>query len=221
MSALPAETPVCWTHTCRLVPSRYPAAGLFDHVAAPDDLPELFELEGWTNDRLSAELGLLHILPRDEWITGPMASVVMAAFCHPAAGARFSDGTRGAWYAARTLDTALAESTYRRAHELSEIGVDEMRMQMRLYYADFDAVFHDVRGRRWDAVMSPGDHGPGRELAQRLLDEQSNGIVYPSVRHAGGECLAAFRPRLAANVRVGGHFEYLWRGAGAVTTRRL
>lgn len=221
MTDLPPVADVLWNRTCRLVPSRYPTVGLFDRVADPDDLPELFELEGWTNDRLSAELGLLHVLPKEEWIAGPMSSVVMAAFCHPpAGGARFSDDTRGAWYAARTLDAAIAESTHRRANELAEIGVSDTRVQMRLYHADFDAPFHDLRGGGWERVLDPDDHQPGQDLGRRLLADASNGVVYPSVRHAGGECLASFRPALTRNVQVGGHFEYEWRG-GAVSVRRL
>lgn len=213
MSGLPPVLDVHWTRTCRLVPSRYPTVGVFDRVADPDDLPELFELEGWTNDRLSAELGLLHVIPRDEWIAGPMSSVVMAAFCHPSAGGtRFSDDTRGAWYAGRTLETALAESTYRRTKELAEIGATDTRVQMRLYHADVDAPLHDLRGGGWERVLQPDDHQPGQALGRRLLDDGSNGIVYPSVRHAGGECLVSFRPRLVTNVQVGGHYEYRWRG---------
>lgn len=220
MTDFPPLADVVWNRTCRLVPSRYPTVGLFDRVADPDDLPELFELEGWTNDRLSAELGLLHVIPQEEWIAGPMSSVVMAAFCHPpAGGARFSDDTRGAWYAARTLETALAESTHRRTRELAEIGVGDTRVQMRLYHADFDAGFHDVRGGGWAHVLDSADHQPGQELGRRLLDAGSNGVVYPSVRHHGGECLASFRPALARNVQVGGHFEYEWRGGRARVTR--
>ena len=84
---------VRWTRACRLIPTRYPSVGLFDRVATADDLDAVLELEAWTNDRIGNELGLLHTIPRDEWVTGrPMASVVMAAFCHPAPrGARFSD----------------------------------------------------------------------------------------------------------------------------------
>ncbi len=224
MIAGPPETHITWPRTCRLVPSRYPTVGLFDRVAEPDDLPELFELEGWTNDRLSAELGLLHVIPDDEWIAGPMASVVMAAFCHPpAGGARFSDETRGAWYAGRTLETALAESTHRRTNELAEIGVEDTRVQMRLYHADFDAPFHDVRGDdpAWNPLRDPADHVPAQELGTSHLESGSNGVVYPSVRHAGGECVASFRPRLVANVQVGGHFEYRWHGRGAPLVLRL
>ena len=210
----PPVAHIDWTRTCRLVPSRYPTVAVFDRVASPQDLPELFELEGWTNDRLSNELGLLHTVPREEWITGPMSSVVMAAFCHPhAAGARFTDHTRGAWYAGRDLETALAESTHRRTKELQEIGVLDTRVQMRLYHADFDAPFHDVRGPGWERVHDPDDHDAGQTLGRELFASGSNGIVYRSVRHPGGEGLVSFRPKLVANVRAAGHFEYRWSGS--------
>lgn len=216
MTLTPPLCDIRWDRTCRLVPSRYPTAGLFDRVASPEDLPELFELEGWTNDRLSNELGLLHTVPRDEWVAGPMASVVMAAYCHPhAAGARFSDSSRGAWYCARDLETALAESTHRRTKELQEIGVLDARVQMRLYHADFDAPFHDVRGggADWKDVYDPRDHTAGQELGMSLFRAGANGIVYDSVRREGGECLVSYRPRLVTNVRPAGHFEFRWRGA--------
>ena len=216
----PPRSRVTWTRSCRLVPSRYPTVGVFDRVASPDDLPELFELEGWTNDRLSDELGLLHVMPREDRVTGPMASVVMAAYCHPRAeGARFSDATRGAWYAARDLESAIAESTHRRAIELGEIGVADARVEMRLYHADFDAMFHDLRGEPgWPAALDQNDYAGGQSLGRDLLASGSDGVVYPSVRRAGGECLACFRPRLVTNVREAGHFEYVWRD-GAVSAR--
>src|SRR5262245_46724564 len=46
-------------NTCRLVPSLYPSAGILDRVATPEDLPFVLELETWTNDRISTELGIL------------------------------------------------------------------------------------------------------------------------------------------------------------------
>jgi hypothetical protein len=65
-------------NTHRLIPSRYPPVGLFDEVASPEDLELLFELESWTNDRISAELGVIQNIPRNEWVTGrPQATVIM------------------------------------------------------------------------------------------------------------------------------------------------
>ena len=38
----------------------------------------------------------------------------------------------------------------------------------------------------------------------------SNGIVYESVRHEGGECAAVCRPRLLSNCRQERHLCYVW-----------
>lgn len=211
----PPKALLRWTAASRLIPSRYPTVGLLDRVASPDDLPALFDLEGWTNDRISHELGILHTISRDEWVTGrPMATVVMAAYCHPGVGGRFNSQERGAWYAARTLATALAESAFRRTQELREVGAFETRVQMRVYVADFRASFHDIRARKraWDALYAPDSYEASQAFAATLLQAGSNGVVYRSVRDPEGECLACFRPRLVANVRVGGHYEFRWDG---------
>ena len=213
----PPVTRLRWPRTCRLIPTRYPSVGLFDRVASPDDLAAIVELESWTNDRISHELGLLHAVARDEWVTGrPMASVVMAAFCHPApGGARFSDNRRGAWYAGRTLATALAESVFHRTAELEEVGHFDTRVQLRLYHADFSAPFHDIRagGRTYAEVYRPDSYERSQRFARELLDAGSNGIVYRSVRREGGECIGCFRPALVQNVRVAAHYEYRWEGS--------
>ena len=225
MALTPDLVRLRWTNSHRLVPSRFPTAGLFDRVASAADLDAIIELEGWTNDRLSAELGILHIIPREEWVTGrPMASVVMAAFCHPhTGGGRFSGEDRGAWYAARRLDTALAESIYRRRQELDEVGVRDARMEMRLYWADFRGEFHDVRPRerRFASLHDPDSYARSQHFARRLFDAGSHGIVYRSVRHPGGECLACFRPADVVNVRVAGHYEYRWEGSSEPFVQRL
>ncbi len=221
----PPEALLRWQAASRLIPSRYPTRGLLDRVAAPDDLAALFELEGWTNDRISSELGLITAIPKEDWVLGrPMASVIMAAYCHPSpGGTRFTSENRGAWYAARTLDTALAESIYRRSQELREIGTFETRVEMRAYLADFRARFHDLRPHRraWADCYDPDDYTAGQSLGRRLLDAGSNGIVYRSVRHPGGECLACFRPALVHNVRAGGHYEFRWEGSPEPRVRVL
>ncbi len=219
------EALVRWKSAPRLVPSRYPVAGLLDRVADARDLDALFELEGWTNDRISAEVGLLHTIPRDEWVTGrPMASVVMAAFCHPReGGSRFSTGDRGAWYAARAIETAIAESVYHRTAELREVGAFETRVQMRVYLADFSARFHDIRGvrRAQAALYDPDSYAVSQELGRQILESGGNGIVYRSVRDLAGECLVCFRPALVRNVRAGGHYEFQWFGRPEPAVRRL
>ena len=205
-------------NTCRLVPSIYPPAGILDRIASTEDLPFIFELESWTNDRISNDLGTLHRIPREEWVMGrPMASVIMAAFCHPRpGGGRFNGPDRGAWYAGRELETAHAEVIYHRTRELREVGVTEMGWQMRLYRADFDAGFEDVRKNA--AVHDPDSYAASQAYARELLAAGSPGVLYRSVRRPGGECVACFRPPLVRNVRQDGHFEY--RLAGGETAIR-
>lgn len=222
---IPPVTDVRLADTCRLIASRYPSAGILDRIASPEDLSFVFELESWTNDRISTELGILHRLPRDEWVVGqPMATVVMAAFCHPRpGGGRFNGPDRGAWYGAISLETAQAEVAYHRTAELAEVGVFETRMQMRLYLADFHAPFHDVRANvpETEPLHHPTSYADSQVLGRELLAAGSNGVLYRSVRHAGGECVACFRPALVDNVRPDAHYEYRWEGTRTPVIRRL
>lgn len=225
MELSPPTEKLLFAGAFRLVPSRYPSRGILDVVSSGADLPQILELETWSNDRISSELGILHRIPKEEWVAGrPMASVVMAAFCHPRpTGGRFNSPERGAWYAANSLDGAHAEVVYHRTAELAEIGVFETRVQMRLYQADFHAVFHDVRDNVPENVPyhDPTSYAASQALGRALLTDGSNGVVYRSVRHAGGQCLACFRPALVTNVRAGAHFEYQWPGTRTPQIRLL
>jgi len=223
--SLPPITCISRLNTHRLIPSRYPAVGILDEVASPEDLELIWELEGWTNDRIAGELGLIRTIPRDEWVTGqPLASVIMAAFCHPhPEGSRFNDGIRGAWYCAFSLKTAHAEAIYHRTVELEEVGVFDTFLEMREYRAGFNANFHDIRRRepRFARYYSPTSYAAAQKLGIILLRNNSNGIVYRSVREANGRCLVCFRPRLVTNLRMGAHFEYRWSGARSPEIRIL
>ncbi|QEW06311.1 RES family NAD+ phosphorylase [Nitrincola iocasae] len=39
------------------------------------------------------------------------------------------------------------------------------------------------------------------------------GMVFNSVRHQGGECVALFTPRATSIPVQGGHYRYVWSGA--------
>jgi RES domain len=149
---------------------------------------------------------------------------VMAAFCHPRpTGGRFNGPERGAWYAGTSSDTAHAEAVYHRTAELAEIGVFETRVQMRLYLADFDGAFHDVRPDTPEnlPLHDPNSYTASQAFARELLGSGSNGILYRCVRRAGGECIACFRPALVLHVRQGAHFEYRWEGTRTPAIRKL
>jgi hypothetical protein len=89
-----------------------------------------------------------------------------------------------------------------------------MELDMRSYLCDVTAEFHDIRGRmeQMPDIYDPDSYLASQKLARVLKRSGSNGIVYDSVRHAGGECLAVYRPRLIQNCRQGTHLRYVWDG---------
>ncbi len=208
----------------RLVPSRFPPIGLFDTVATAADLAAVMELAGWTNDRLVAER--VARLPRAEWVYGrPNASVVMAAFLHAAPGGmRFNAGALGAWYAAATLATAAAEVAHHLRREAVARGEAETRRVFRQYVSVLEGTYLDIRGEQAarEAVYDPTDHAAGQALGEAVRAGDGAGIVYDSLRHAGGVNVVAYRPRLIGEVAQGEHFEITARvGERLVAVRRM
>ena len=65
---------------------------------------------------------------------------------------------------------------------------------------------------RYAKCLAPDSYVASQKLAVQLLEEGSLGIIYPSVRHAGGTNLACFRPALVGNVRRGQAYELTWSG---------
>ena len=221
----PPRTLVRQFDTHRLIPSRAGDSVLVRIADNDEHLRTLFELDGATNDRLLAEHQRFPGIGVEELVAGvPLAHVVNAAFCHPhPLGARFSGPDRGAWYAGFVLETAQAEVAFHRSVALAEVGWTEESVTYDDYLADFSAEFHDLRrGVGFRACLSPDSYVASQALAERLLGGGSLGVVYPSVRHAKGTCVACFRPALVANVRRGPTYRFTWNGAAtpAITRER-
>jgi hypothetical protein len=218
---LPPTTLLRQFDTHRLVSSRHSLSGDSVLVRIADDdehLQAIFDLDGATNDRLLAEHQHFPGIGVDELVAGvPHAHVVNAAFCHPhPLGARFSGPDRGAWYAAFSLETAQAEVGFRKAVELAETAwTAGESITYDDYLADFSAEFHDVRrAPAFRAALDPASYVASQALAERLLASAALGVVYPSVRDAGGTCLACFRPALVANVRRDATYRFTWTPEG-------
>ncbi len=223
----PALRRVRWRPSWRLVPSRFPPAGLFDRVARPEDLETVMAIEGLTNDRLREEIGELSLVPEDERICGPGTTPIMAAFTHlNATGSRFTDGSYGVYYAARRIETAVVETVFRRERFLAATAETPIEIDMRAYAADIDSRLHDIRGcqETLAAVYDPDPdrYAAAQALARELRAEGSNGIVYDSVRHSGGQCVAVFRPRALRPAVQGLHYCFVWDGKtiGAVYVKQ-
>lgn len=211
---------VVWAPCWRIVPSRFPPIQLFERVADPGDLEAVFELESLTNPRLRDEAGDIRLVPEHDRVSGPGTSVVMAAFTHlNPEGSRFSDGSYGVFYAARELETAVAETVFHRERFMRATDQSRTELDMRVYAVELDGRLHDLRGRVASLlhVYNRDSYGPAQELAKRLRDEGSDGLAYDSVRHDRGECAAAFRPGLLTGVRQERHLCYVWDGERIAT----
>jgi len=209
------QTHVEWKPCWRIIPSRFPPIQLFESVADPDDLEAVFEIEAMTNDRLRDEVGELQLVPPQDRISGPGTSYIMAAFTHlNPDGNRFSDGTWGVYYAGIDLDTAIAETRFHRTAFLRATNEAAMELDMRVLVADLDGKLHDIRGQqdKQPELYDPDAYGAPQDFARTLRDENSNGIVYNSVRHHPGQCIAIFRPPLLSNCRHERHLCYVWNG---------
>jgi hypothetical protein len=212
--------------THRLIATRWPMVGVFDTVATPDDAREALVLESWTNDRVTAELDRLTRLPDDDWVVGkPGATLVMAAFCYPApGGGRFTTDRLGAWYAAREVDTAIAETVYHHARRLALSGLGfHATIQMRELRGEVDGRFHDVRGDQTTRpeLYDPDSYARSQPFGEGLRASGSTGILFDSVRRRNGRNLVVFRPKLLLPLFEGDRFDYRWTGAAAPAVVRL
>ncbi len=224
--ALPPLSPLRQFDTCRLIPSRF--ADLEDSVLVPlsddaDHLSDLFDLDNATSDRLIAEHGGAPGIGVDELVFGvPNFRIINAAYTYARPeGSRFNDGERGAWYCAFDSDTALAEIVFHKTVEYMEIDRFDDSVNYQALLADFSASFHDVRGlARFDNCLDPASYIHSQHLANRLLDAGSMGVIFPSVRRAGGINLACFRPALVGNVRKGRAYRLTWTGTPLPTIQQ-
>lgn len=208
---LPPTTQVHQDDTHRLIPTKYlpkDASVLSRLAKTPRDLDDLAELEGATNDRLLGEANRLPGISVHELVFGiPNYHIINAAFTHATpSGGRFNGPDRSAWYAGYSLETSQREVAFHFARELREIPSwkEPETRSYRDYLADFRAEFHDLRKDPAHAdALDPDSYDASQQLARTLLNRGSAGIVFPSVRHRGGTCIACFRPALVTNVREG------------------
>jgi hypothetical protein len=204
-----------WNPAWRVIPSRFPSVGLFERVARAEDFDALYALEAMTNDRLRDEVGEISLVPAEERLFGPGSTCIMAAFTHlNPQGSRFSDGSYGVFYCARKRDTAIAETQYHAARFMAATGEPPMRLQMRLYSVEAQGKVADLReaSRAEPRIVDPDDYGYAQGVGRQLRADGALSILYPSVRHPAGVCLAAFRTTLLKNCLHAANLEYHWNG---------
>ena len=217
--------------TVRLISTAYFKPPVLRGLAEDDGAMAALEaLEGLTNRRLKGQRqGLPDLDPRELAFRARKSALsawghtyVNAAFLYTRpTGNRFNDGRRGAWYCAFDDLTAIEEVAYHRSRELGFAGCFEDAAVYQALLADFIGDFPDLR-----QISPPPDcldpdpaigYPAGQALARSLREDGHGGVIYPSARHAGGTCFAAFEPQIVQNVRPGAKWRLVWSGSAAFT----
>ncbi len=212
--------PTCrvdWPQAWRVIASRYPPINLFERLTADTAVWDaLIALEQLTNPRVRDEVGDIALVPPDDRVAGPGASYVMAAFTHlNPKGSRFSDGSFGVYYAAAALETAIAETVFH-FEAFARDSADPPRSEdFRVLVGAVTAEFEDVANlpaAQRASILDSESYIASQAYAKEIRAAGRNGVAYPSVRHAGGQCVGAFRPRAVGIPHQERHLKYRWNG---------
>jgi RES domain-containing protein len=141
----------------------------------------------------------------------------MAPFTHvsPDRPSRFTRGAYGVLYVAERFETALLETMRHHSRFMARTAEPAgWTSQFRELVLDVAADLHDLRGGdpAWAPALRPDDYEEAQTLAATLRANASEGIVYPSRRDPGGDCVGLFYPDRASNLVQGRHLDYHWDG---------
>lgn len=192
-----------------------------------DELAELAEIESATSARLMAQHHGTATIAPGELVQGvPHAAFVNASFAYTKPGDlnRFNGPDRGAWYAALAVETSLAEVSFHMTEFLARTGAFHATVEYAELFASLAGEYLDLRKVPGHASLHPDPaigYPAGNALAHAVRAKGINGIIYPSIRHAGGTCFAALWPHAVQSVAQGGVFRLSWQGARAPEVVRV
>lgn len=204
-----------WRQHVRLVASQFPPISLFEDYVDADLLHAAFLIEARTNPRLRDEAGELTLVAKQDYVLGQGASPVMAAFTHIGKPSRFTDGTFGVYYAGKTLDTAIAEVKFHRERFLSFTNEPPLQLTLRSYVGKIKKPLLDIRDASYKQYVNPNikTYPRCQKFSTKLRATEAWGLIYPSVRHTGSECVAFYRPPAVGLPIQGKHVAMHWDGA--------
>jgi hypothetical protein len=210
---------VAFPRTVRLVSSaRLREAVMTPLADTPEELALLAEIEAATSGRLIAQERGLGALTASELVHGvPHARFINASFAYakPRQPMRFSPANRGAWYAALVVETCIAEVGFHLTRALDDAGDFNAVVDYGEMLASMSGLFVDLRGVRDHPSLDPDPaigYPAGNAIAAVARAEGHNGIIYPSVRHKDGTCIAALWPNVVQSVVQGSLYRLIWAG---------
>ena len=208
-----------FARTIRLVSTANKRPSVLKLLVDDDDLAALAEIEGATNTRLIAQERGIEKTDAHELVFGvPHAVFINAAFAYsrPRELNRFNGPGRGAWYAGLDVATCLKEVGFHMTEFLGRTGEYQAVVEYVEMVASLAGEFVDLREVPAHISLHPDTaigYPAGNALADATRAEGLNGIIYSSVRHAGGTCIVALWPHAVQSVAQGTYWRLTWAGS--------
>lgn len=202
-----------WPKSFRLIRSIFPPIDLFEDIADPADWEALASAEAKSNPRVVDQIGQLDLVPVARRVSGVGASYLMAPFVHVSLDrpGRFTNGGYGVYSAGDSEEVAIREVAHHHANFMAATNEPSgWTSQFRMLIGSIDAELHQLRDEQ--RALLPDDYSYPQKLGATLRDAGSNGVVYPSVRSKGGECIGVFWPDIIPIPIQGDHYDFHWDG---------
>ena len=189
-------------------------------VSTEQRLRDLEEIDGATSGRLSSQRQGSDDIASEEFVFGvPHAVFINAAFSYfrPRELNRFNGPGRGAWYAALTVETCVAEVAFHLTRELERVNDFHATVQYAEMFASFAGEFVDLRGVSPRPVCLSPERRKAIPLETRWLTQRGPPGITAScirqIRHPEGVCLVALWPQAVQSVAQGRVLALRWSGS--------
>ena len=195
----------------RIVTTRRPSINLYERIIDDNKLDALNFIESLTSSRLREQRGETAFIPTEQKVFCENSSLIEAPFAYRAKS-RFSNGSFGIFYAAKDLITAIEETKYHKSLFFISTNEKSCESQQRVLFGNLNGNFNDIRNLNLPHVYSPDDYTDSQAFGVKLRENNSDGVVYNSVRNKAGECFGVFKPNLIKSCREIKSLDYSWDG---------
>ena len=146
---------------------------------------------------------------------GGVGGMFWSAYAPISGQQALADPRDGAWYAALKVETSIAEVGFHLTMALADAGDIRAVVDYVEMLASMSGLFVDLRGVPDHPSLDPDPmvgYPAGNALASLARAQGHNGIIYPSVRHPQGTCIAALWPNVVQSVVHGAMYRLTWSG---------
>jgi hypothetical protein len=179
--------------TYRAISTQYPPIDLFENLCSPSEYEQACEWEMLTSERIRNTR-----IPHEKCVFGAGASFVMAPFFYKTPAARFSSDLFGGYYASKYEATAIYEKAYHLGKFISSTENEPFSegLKLQILKGNIDTSLHDLTNLDDShPIYNKNSYMDSQQTATQLHDDDSNGIIYSSVRNEDNQCFVIFKPK--------------------------